>query len=300
MFRFNFDNDGAAAAANASPTADAALSQSDLVQKRPAVLHRAAPLTHAFDADQFIVVPVGPSVSMAVKARTCTKNAPLLGIDANAYICLGTGELANLLTTSDIQTGVYEGGFKLWEGAVDLIQYMTANAARFPVHAHGGWRVLELGCGHGLPGLHALQQGAAQVVFSDYNHEVIELATIPNTQRNATTDKATFYSGDWHLMSEHMAQANHGTDVEFDLILSAETIYTESVSVELFKTIRRHLKRRGGVALVAAKSYYFGTGGSVHHFKSLVSQDATMVAHTVWESNDARSNVREILQLAFV
>ncbi|RHY92887.1 hypothetical protein DYB37_000839 [Aphanomyces astaci] len=142
--------------------------------------------------------------------------------------------------------------------------------------------------------------GAAQVVFSDYNHEVIELATIPNTQRNATTDKATFYSGDWHLMSEHMAQANHGTDVEFDLILSAETIYTESVSVELFKTIRRHLKRRGGVALVAAKSYYFGTGGSVHHFKSLVSQDATMVAHTVWESKDARSNVREILQLAFV
>ncbi|ETV86183.1 hypothetical protein, variant [Aphanomyces astaci] len=227
MFRFNFDNDGTAAAANASPTADAALSQSDLVQKRPAVLHRAAPLTHAFDADQFIVVPVGPSVSMAVVNQH------------HPRFLSRTGELANLLITSDIQTGVYEGGFKLWEGAVDLIQYMTANAARFPVHAHGGWRVLELGCGHGLPGLHALQQGAAQVVFSDYNHEVIELATIPNTQRNATTDKATFYSGDWHLMSEHMAQANHGTDVEFDLILSAETIYTESVSVELFKVHER-------------------------------------------------------------
>jgi 2-polyprenyl-3-methyl-5-hydroxy-6-metoxy-1,4-benzoquinol methylase len=34
-----------------------------------------------------------------------------------------------------------------------------------------GHRVLDLGCGHGLPGLVALQRGAA-VDFLDYNREV--------------------------------------------------------------------------------------------------------------------------------
>ncbi|ETW07687.1 hypothetical protein H310_02144 [Aphanomyces invadans] len=282
MFRFNFDEDGAAAAlTNETPS-----NQSSAAPKRPARRHVAAPPTEPPAANEFIVVPVGPVLSMAIVNQH------------HPRFLSRTGELASLLTTSDIQTGVYEGGFKLWECAVDLIQYLAANAPNLPVH--NGWRVLELGCGHGLPGLHALQQGAAHVTFSDYNHEVIELATIPNLQRNANANdltKATFYSGDWQLMSEDMLA--HGTDMEFDLILTAETIYTESVSVELFQTIQRHLKRRGGIALVAAKSYYFGTGGSVHHFKSLVAQDGTMVARTVWESNDAKSNVREIVHVSY-
>jgi hypothetical protein len=87
-------------------------------------------------------------------------------------MCVDTGELSELLVKSDIQTGVYEGsltihlirsdrvlgGFKLWEGAVDLIEYMHDNAELFPMRERE-MKVMELGCGHGLPGIYALQQG---------------------------------------------------------------------------------------------------------------------------------------------
>ncbi|CAK4338217.1 unnamed protein product [Aphanomyces euteiches] len=138
---------------------------------------------------------------------------------------------------------------------------------------------------------------AREVVFSDYNSEVIELATIPNVLRNAPHAKphATFISGDWGLMADLLP----GGSADFDLILTAETLYTESVTVDLFHTIQRYLKKRGGVALVAAKTYYFGTGGSVHHFKQLIARDGSMSAQTVWESSDGRSTVREIVRVEY-
>jgi hypothetical protein len=68
-----------------------------------------------------------------------------------------TGAISSILTTSDLQTGVYEGGFKLWECALDLVTFL-AKDPRFQSFA--GKRVAELGCGHALPGIYALQRGA--------------------------------------------------------------------------------------------------------------------------------------------
>jgi hypothetical protein len=75
-----------------------------------------------------------------------------------------TGAIHSILTTSDLQAGVYEGGFKLWECAVDLVKYvelllrandMTTGHPIFRIPS----QVMELGCGHGIPGIHALQRG---------------------------------------------------------------------------------------------------------------------------------------------
>jgi hypothetical protein len=74
---------------------------------------------------------------------------------ADAGFLARTGAISAVLTTSDVQTGVYEGGFKLWECAVDLVRYMREAPGATPA------RVLELGCGHGLPGIYALQQGTS-------------------------------------------------------------------------------------------------------------------------------------------
>ena len=57
--------------------------------------------------------------------------------------------LEEIVQRSDLVPGIYEGGFKLWECSIDLIQYFVETNARFD-----GMRVLELGCGHGLPGIH--------------------------------------------------------------------------------------------------------------------------------------------------
>ncbi|KDO33764.1 hypothetical protein SPRG_01645 [Saprolegnia parasitica CBS 223.65] len=276
MFRFNFDE-----TAEASSAASAAAPLP--MAKRPAKLHTESSLQVC--DDYFMPVTVGGALLAVVNQQ-------------HPLFVQNTGALQKLLTTHDLETGVYEGGFKLWECSIDLIEYLQQHKADFPI-GDRGLRVMELGCGHGLPGIFALQQGASHVLFSDYNSEVIELATIPNTLRCAgdRLQHASFYSGDWAHVSEAMA-ATGAIEDAYDLILTAETLYTEDVTSALLAMIKRHLKR-SGVALVAAKTYYFGTGGSVHHFKDLVAREGDMVATTVWNGNDCRSNIREIVQVTY-
>jgi hypothetical protein len=65
--------------------------------------------------------------------------------------------------------------------------------------------------------------------------------------------------------------------------------------------IKRHLhKSATSVALVAAKKYYFGTGGSVQHFMELVQSEGKLNAQIVWEEADSRSNIRSIVRLIWV
>ena len=46
------------------------------------------------------------------------------------------------VSESDLVSGVYEGGLKVWECSFDLVDYIQANATEFI-----GKNVLELGCG---------------------------------------------------------------------------------------------------------------------------------------------------------
>ncbi|CAI5464640.1 unnamed protein product, partial [Closterium sp. Yama58-4] len=55
-------------------------------------------------------------------------------------------------TTSDLVPGKYEGGFKLWEATVDLIEAVRQDM-RDGTLSFRRKHVLELGCGHGLPGI---------------------------------------------------------------------------------------------------------------------------------------------------
>ncbi len=60
---------------------------------------------------------------------------------------------------SDLVSGVYEGGLKIWECSLDLVHFIANNPALIE-----NKRVLELGCGQGLPGICALLRGKASHV----------------------------------------------------------------------------------------------------------------------------------------
>ncbi|XP_071769673.2 histidine protein methyltransferase 1 homolog [Centroberyx gerrardi] len=80
---------------------------------------------------------------------------------------------------SDLISGVYEGGLKVWECTYDLLELIEKDGEMF-----GGKRVLDLGCGAGLLGILAMKRGARQVHFQDYNTTVIEQLTLPNVLLN--------------------------------------------------------------------------------------------------------------------
>lgn len=84
---------------------------------------------------------------------------------------------------SDLISGVYEGGLKVWECTYDLLKLIEKDSETF-----GGKMVLDLGCGAGLLGILALKRGARQVHFQDYNSTVIEQLTVPTVILNCQDD----------------------------------------------------------------------------------------------------------------
>ncbi|KAL9647896.1 hypothetical protein ABK040_008168 [Willaertia magna] len=197
---------------------------------------------------------------------------------------------------TDIVRNEYEGGFKLWECAEDLLHYFIDNN-NFIINYIENKRILELGCGHGLPGIFCLLYGKASMcAFQDYNEEVIEGLTIPNVIINneGLLSKSKFYVGDWGNMS------NDYNDEGFDLILMSDTIYSIESYPKIYNVIKKTLKK-GGSVLMGAKSYYFGCGGSTKQFEEYIKQQegSNVCIKRVKEIIDGLSNVREISLFTF-
>ncbi|KAF2112105.1 hypothetical protein BDV96DRAFT_614424 [Lophiotrema nucula] len=96
-----------------------------------------------------------------------------------------TNPLAGL-ENSDLQTNVYEGGYKTWECSIDLIRFLLDRGPRKDlddlVRVH---HVIEMGCGTALPTCllfqYAIKNGLPMsFTLTDYNVDVLRLATLPN------------------------------------------------------------------------------------------------------------------------
>lgn len=201
-------------------------------------------------------------------------------------------ELESLIQTAELQhsdlvPGVYEGGMKVWECAFDLVGYLTDSGVQF-----SGLGVLELGCGAGLPGILALLSGAKDVHFQDYNPEIINCITVPTVLLNtgkcrgnetgpvdSLASKCRFFSGDWNEFA-NLAAISGPECTPYDIILTSETIYSPSSQPKLLSCLKKLLHPVTGVVFLAAKSYYFGVGGSVQQFMELVASDGYFDVYT--------------------
>ena len=205
---------------------------------------------------------------------------------------LGT-ELGSLLEStdsihSDLIPGVYEGGMKIWECAYDLVDYLASNEDTIPLC--GSSRILELGCGVGLPGMVPLLCGAGAVHFHDYNREVLNYLTIPSVLSscisgqpglksgqtgktgivNDLASKTKFFYGDW---TDFVTRHCNSGEPPYDIILTSETIYSESSQPKLLEALEKLTNQNTGLVVMAAKVHYFGVGGSVTMFRDLVTSD---------------------------
>eukprot|EP00099_Drosophila_melanogaster_P017792 NP_608740.2 uncharacterized protein Dmel_CG17219 [Drosophila melanogaster] len=200
---------------------------------------------------------------------------------------------------SDLISGVYEGGAKIWECTEDLLLYLSEK------YEDSFWkekRVLDLGCGCGLLGIYAMKHGA-RVDFQDYNKDVLEYITYPNILLNLDDslsedeklkfldNSTTLYSGDW----SHFAELSRDV-AKYDLILTSETIYNIANQQKLLDTFAGRLKS-DGVILVAAKSHYFGVGGGLEQFSENIRLGNVFQSESVWQADENLK--RGILQLKF-
>ncbi len=227
---------------------------------------------------------------------------------------------------TDLVPGVYEGGLKVWECSIDLCRYFRRN--NIVIQGH----ILELGCGHGLPGIWLLKQAISMlqrtsvdtfVTFSDYNEFVIRDVTIPNVAINIRTSysvgmdsinesngidhllkkNVAFGSGDWMAMSDLLLDKS--TEMppavpkngRFDCILASETTYSENSAIDTAKLLSKHMKPGTGVAYISSKRYYFGVGGGTKCLcESLKKQKTHEFQIQVLEVFDnGAGNIRELI-----
>ncbi|VAI31811.1 unnamed protein product [Triticum turgidum subsp. durum] len=220
---------------------------------------------------------------------------------------------------SDLVPGKYEGGLKLWEGSLDLVKTLNSDIKDDRLLMEGK-HVLELGCGHGLPGIYAGLKGAGLVHFQDFNAEVLRCLTIPNVKANLlkessqgtfTSRSVGFYAGDWSEIDKLLLRGdavqdkttNLHTENEgcrgYDIILMAETVYALDSLPSLYRLVKKCLHYPSGVVYMAGKKHYFGVGGGTRQFLRLVREDGTMQSDLLAEVTDGSSNVREVWKFSF-
>lgn len=193
----------------------------------------------------------------------------------------------------DLLPHIYEGGLKVWECSLDLTEYLSTQHLKLD-----GLKVLELGCGTGLPGLYALTEKAATVHFQDYNEEVVRRLTIPNVVLNSDETRLNdcrFFSGDWESLEKLLFQpTEENADVRYDMILTSETIYSPA-SYKKLHNVMASLLRPNGVIYLAAKTCYFGVGGGAREFEEYVRMEGVFDLIVVKELDNGVQ--REILKL---
>ncbi|CAH8647070.1 unnamed protein product [Schistosoma bovis] len=148
----------------------------------------------------------------------------------------------------DVKPGFIEGGFTLWDGSKDLVDYISKYFS-------------EKMCGKN--------------VLEDYNSEVLKCWTIPNVIINSGSQndadshnehtQLEFYSGDWfHLSKLWQSSAN----VKFDYIFTSETIYRTDLYERLHNILETSLCQ-SGIVLLACKASY-GPGGNIFDWLTYV------------------------------
>ncbi|CAL56831.1 Nicotinamide N-methyltransferase-like [Ostreococcus tauri] len=202
---------------------------------------------------------------------------------------------------ADVVPGVYEGGLKTWECAVDLATAIARGEIDIgSLKSLGDVHVLELGAGQAVPALvatRALGGACGRLTLTDYNRDVVEEVTAPNAQATMELMKEhgerppremVFLCGDW---SGYDAYVDAGS---VDVLLTSESIYDVGQYGSLCAFIA-HALSDDGACYVAAKSYYFGVGGGTNAFVSYCEKNYDFKVERLKKFSDGKSNVREIL-----
>ena len=131
----------------------------------------------------------------------------------------------------------------LWESSIGLARYVEKIGTRLK-DAH----ILEIGCGFGLTGIVACQNGA-RVVFTDAEQEALRFAH-HNAAQNGVSQRADFVQMDWNTPC---------FNCKFPYILAADVIYEEPHWTPIVTLLQEYLTSNG-VAIFSEPNRSNATG----------------------------------------
>ncbi|OLL23457.1 Histidine protein methyltransferase 1 [Neolecta irregularis DAH-3] len=192
--------------------------------------------------------------------------------------------LDTYIGANDLIPGIYEGGFKTWESTGDLITYLhTLPLAK---------RMVELGCGSGLPScfmlMRALKQGreGLRIILQDYNESVLALSAVANIlicwwicfknsgdgEVQVTDELKEEFCSDLERRGIVVEVVSGGWKESAgfytgmgELVVSSESWYSLDSMDDLVQLIGKIIGKEGK-AVVAGKRHYFGVGGGTDMF----------------------------------
>ena len=197
----------------------------------------------------------------------------------------------NVPENTDLISGKYEGGIKIWECDQDLLEFL-------PSIYNDSWKnknILDMGCGHGLPGIYLLLKGINEICFQDFNKEVLDNITknyINQLKNNFGLNfekKVNYVDGDWGEFQYNK---------KFDVIISGDTLYNNSNYEKIYNLIKNNLNK-DGEAYFASKRFYFGVGGGSSEFIQYISDRNEFQIEQVKTIKDGINNIRVILKITW-
>ena len=197
----------------------------------------------------------------------------------------------NVPENTDLISGKYEGGIKIWECDQDLLEFL-------PSIYNDSWKnknILDMGCGHGLPGIYLLLKGINEICFQDFNKEVLDNITknyINQLKNNFGLNfekKVNYVDGDWGAFHY---------DKKFDVIISGDTLYNNLNYEKIYNLIKNNLNK-DGEAYFASKRFYFGVGGGSSEFRQYITERNEFEISQVKTIKDGINNIRVILKITW-
>ena len=197
----------------------------------------------------------------------------------------------NVPENTDLISGKYEGGIKIWECDQDLLEFL-------PSIYNDSWKnknILDMGCGHGLPGIYLLLKGINEICFQDFNKEVLDNITknyINQLKNNFGLNfekKVNYVDGDWGEFQYNK---------KFDIIISGDTLYNNSNYEKIYNLMKNNLNK-DGEAFFASKRFYFGVGGGSSEFRQYISDRNEFQIEQVKTIKDGINNIRVILKITW-
>ena len=197
----------------------------------------------------------------------------------------------NVPENTDLISGKYEGGIKIWECDQDLLEFL-------PSIYNDSWKnknILDMGCGHGLPGIYLLLKGINEICFQDFNKEVLDNITknyINQLKNNFGLNfekNVNYVDGDWGAFHY---------DKKFDVIISGDTLYNNLNYEKIYNLIKNNLNK-DGEAYFASKRFYFGVGGGSSEFRQYITERNEFEISQVKTIKDGINNIRVILKITW-